>query len=1200
MMRVYEVADECGVDVSFALRALSDMGEYVRSGSSTLSRPVILKLRDALQNLHTQNPLTIPDSFGKAAALEPEVSSQAESFPYGPLILGKYELLQSKSQGGLATVHKALDRFAETERFVAVKIIEPLEDAVVTQSLYEHEVKSLKKLQGCRNVVSYIESGFDKGQQRFCIVLEWLEQTLEDYLKDQGPVRHANLWVQISAQIIQAVEDAHKRGIEHRDLKPSNIMVRDIRNGVPSLALIDFGIAKQHDSEPNGLQTMRAFRTPIYSPIDFDNTSDYVRDIYGIAVVMLRLLQDQEFSDQASVAAANSNLESKGPGFAPFKKPLNAVLRPQQGREIVSISAFREILQDARYADGQVPRQAIYLHLSEVVLRKAQSEIGQDLSKIWLETTLNAGPTFVSFRIQDGRVESNRLSIQIDDLQIRCGINGEGSKEHLFVIGIDAINEAKSEALQRLGKVLDLRAFRAHIVEDSFSIPQTASLQKFLTKIKNEPSKPAAETLVVDRFRRWRNVLDARKDYVLNHAKPIKYEKLQILGRELSLDLVDQEVAPSALSSWVVEGFPRATLELVSFDEGTAFLASTGVLPKFPESGKLLPSLGGNAPSLKRQQDAITNLSDPSRSSTKIARVIANPASASISALSQELEFISSNLDEDKRAAVELGLMSEDICVVQGPPGTGKTTFITELIQQFLERSFEQKRVLLVSQTNVAVDNALEKLEKSGVDSLLRVGRENKVSDRTAHLLLGRKIQKWAAQAQKKSRRKLQDLIESVGYDIRNVEKWVLYIDLLESLGRKAKSESEKPNLKTSLEEQLLAIEDDQVAELDTDTVEILKRLESYGLSKDQLELLTNPSEVREQLKQTFEQNPGLEHVTKLARLQKSWNLKFPHDSELQRRVAEQTSVIAGTCVGFLSDKNVREMDFDLCIIDEASKATATELLVPLSKSARAVIVGDSNQLPPIDDEMLRDPEFLKKHGLTPDIVRRSLFDELSEELPIESQIMLSTQYRMAEPIGNLVSEIYYKGKLKSHPRPEIPGYSTLIGRRVIWYDTSSIRAHEETASGKSFVNQTEVKELCRKVQELIAALPLTKFYDENNPPEILVIAPYQAQVTRLRQELAQRGVRGKSIRVETFDAVQGLESDFVFISITRSNQSGNFGFIGRNHWRRHNVALSRAREGLFIFGDRSFVASGKDGLSTVLKYIDTNPAECEVRSLNV
>jgi superfamily I DNA and/or RNA helicase len=101
--------------------------------------------------------------------------------------------------------------------------------------------------------------------------------------------------------------------------------------------------------------------------------------------------------------------------------------------------------------------------------------------------------------------------------------------------------------------------------------------------------------------------------------------------------------------------------------------------------------------------------------------------------------------------------------------------------------------------------------------------------------------------------------------------------------------------------------------------------------------------------------------------------------SDFEAALISASQVVAGTCVGVAAIRSLGDIDFDLCIVDEASKATPTETLVPLSRARRWILVGDSKQLPPFLDEGLHDRTLLEAHNLDEAAVTATLFTRLQD-----------------------------------------------------------------------------------------------------------------------------------------------------------------------------------------------------------------------------
>jgi superfamily I DNA and/or RNA helicase len=173
----------------------------------------------------------------------------------------------------------------------------------------------------------------------------------------------------------------------------------------------------------------------------------------------------------------------------------------------------------------------------------------------------------------------------------------------------------------------------------------------------------------------------------------------------------------------------------------------------------------------------------------------------------------------------------------------------------------------------------------------------------------------------------------------------------------------------------------------------------------------------------------------------------------------------------------------------------------------------------------------------------------------------------MHESIMTFSSRQFYDGELQAHPSVrghllcDLPGViaSPLTRTPVHFIDTAGAGYDEqEEPGGASRSNPQEADLVCRKVQALLAA---------GVPAEALaVIAPYAAQVRLLREKLEISG-----LEIDSVDGFQGREKEAVVLSLVRSNQAGEVGFLA--DMRRLNVALTRARRKVVIVGDSATLA---------------------------
>lgn len=275
---------------------------------------------------------------------------------------------------------------------------------------------------------------------------------------------------------------------------------------------------------------------------------------------------------------------------------------------------------------------------------------------------------------------------------------------------------------------------------------------------------------------------------------------------------------------------------------------------------------------------------------------------------------------------------------------------------------------------------------------------------------------------------------------------------------------------------------------------------------------------------------------------------------ELSRRAEEEVlggaTVICATLTGL--GERFRGRRFDLVLIDEASQAVAPASFLALLHCDKAVFAGDHKQLPPTI--------------LSPVAAREGLAESLYERLlrvhgPEFSQL-LEIQYRMHERIMAFPNAELYEGKLQAHASNakhllcELEGVASTEQTRqpVLFVDSAGKGWEEEReTSGESVRNPEEAARVAREVEALLKAGVSLE--------QIGVIAPYSAQVQLLRQLLPM-----EELEIDTVDAFQGREKEAICLSMTRSNEDGELGFLAEI--RRMNVALTRARRRLFVVGD--------------------------------
>jgi superfamily I DNA and/or RNA helicase len=271
------------------------------------------------------------------------------------------------------------------------------------------------------------------------------------------------------------------------------------------------------------------------------------------------------------------------------------------------------------------------------------------------------------------------------------------------------------------------------------------------------------------------------------------------------------------------------------------------------------------------------------------------------------------------------------------------------------------------------------------------------------------------------------------------------------------------------------------------------------------------------------------------------------------RYLLDSAGVLCATLTG-LDSALLEDRTFDLVVIDEAAQAIEPACWIPLCRANRVVLAGDHCQLPPTI--------------LSPAAARGGLEVSLLERLMQRSEtpyaLRLDTQYRMHAAIMEFSSQMFYEGSLiahdsvREHTLAQLPGVQPLpITQTPVWFVDTAGASYDEVAeeSGSSRTNPAEADWIVSQVESLRAAGVPTS--------EMAIIAPYAAQVRLLRDLLAD-----EALEIDTVDGFQGREKEVVLISLVRSNNRGEIGFLADT--RRLNVALTRARRAVRVIGDSS------------------------------
>lgn len=1110
------------------------------------------------------------------------------------MLLDRYELLPLDIKGGFSVVSKALDRQSANSDMVAIKYLNSQGDSRLDFDLFEIEHRALKKLNH-PNATKLLNKGFDSVAGKYFIVTPWLTETLRDRLDRAAGPANEDQFLRLSKYMIRGVEHAHSMGITHRDLKPENIMFSSSSEDDLNAVLIDFGISKSNQElKTSSAGTVVGFRTPLYAPTDYEVCADPIRDIYALGIIFFQLASRKTFVNRTDVLNfVNSSISQQALIRSSLIPVLERAIGEEQSQRFGSVVEFRQALDEALQGpEANRKKRLLVAKLKKSAIRDLET-LGQYSSNAisYLNEHLSGQMLVIKKTVQSDP-SALKFDLFAGGLKLFCIAPNDKPGGEISVLNVEI---SKTPANLQLAKNVSSKFAFKVIGENDYSSP--TQLVDFLDMISPElvDQKLLERTSLLGT---WLRVLDAREDLLLNAGSPISFSASHVSGANIEITPEAQESEAPIGSAWSLSSNPREFLEVTQSTTSRIFLRSVRPMTNFPKEGTLIPALGSNGSSLQKQKDALIELEEQLLGSeNSIASVIENPSIASSARTPVSVsDFYNQKLDATKKDAISTVLNSEQISVISGPPGTGKTEFIAELVQQFLKINGPESKILLVSQTHVAVDNALQRLERAGLTKLIRVGRNEKVHETVRHLTASEIMESWVENIARSSKSAFFVWASNNNFSEVEVSLALEFALLAETLGVfQQKQESKKGKgaekiLATIYREELEAeeaapsIPDKELRQIKTELTADLKALLPGDIQFDKI--------VFEDLAEAltiYKSRPDNLMLFENASAHLHWIKNARWDDDLRRRKIQESRVVAGTCIGFLSERHIKSLEFDLCIIDEASKATPTESIVPMMRASKSVLVGDERQLPPNDEELSAANEILEKFDLFPRDIEMNLFNWLSEHLPDSNRGSLGIQYRMVPEIGNLISKTFYDSELETGIGDIAPEARAVLGPAVAWISTENVDSHDEVKSQSgSFINLLEVDVIKKQLLHLERQAQHSSIQKltEMQPFGVLIISAYSAQVKGIRDAVQKMSLPNLDVRVETLDSVQGLQSDYVIYSVTRSNPNKQLGFIGEKYWRRINVALSRSKYGLRLVGNFAFCVESPGALQRVANHI--------------
>lgn len=576
---------------------------------------------------------------------------------------------------------------------------------------------------------------------------------------------------------------------------------------------------------------------------------------------------------------------------------------------------------------------------------------------------------------------------------------------------------------------------------------------------------------------------------------------------------------------------------------------------------------------------------------------------------------LNSQLNPKQLEAVTKSLFAKDVFVIQGPPGTGKSTGISEIIWQHLRINSKQ-RILVTSETNLAVDNALDKL-RSSFHNLIKPVRFGDAE----------KLDK-----------------EGLRFSYNYIESWVNGEHELIELNEDGEVVDSNNEITSNIVKDWL----DRVAKY---AGHCNTKKETLSYIKRWKELLSDPdSSIKSLFFNEYISAINVVGATCSSIGKNSSTGSFTNFFKDYCKIYSPKSLSMfknGISNGDKSkiasgaqDMNRTEIVFDLVIQDEASKATPPEMALPMVYAKKSIVIGDHRQLPPMIDsnEFIQDILTVAEKSKDKTVASRartltqqiklniecftvSHFERIYKNIHTSLKTAFDEQYRMHPSINDVISQFYpvdpsqceYGLKcglngdyvnVEDLKNPEsrshgisIPGFIQ-PNHHVVWIDTST----PEIKLGTSRYNNGEIKvieKILFVLNESVSYHNYQNFWPRNEDKQIGLITFYGAQLFRLFN--LRKKFPDLPMRISTVDRFQGMERNIVIVSTVRSNIIASaddqtieqcepqFSLGFAEFPNRLNVALSRAKRLLIIVGNSSHFS--QDNIySNVLSTIKQSP----------
>ncbi len=1055
-------------------------------------------------------------------------------------------------------------------------------------SIYLREIEALKRLQH-PNIVKIQNAGEE--DKHYYILFEYIDgKNFVEHFKNLNSQASRCSFLKSIIKILETLEYIHAHDCIHGDIKPSNVIV-DYNNNP---FILDFGVSTISNTITKTQQELSLWYA---SPEQKNNEKIQDNtDLYSLGIMLLETLISEDLFEQFkqniicideavdAIKLFDSGVDESLKNIVKRLTYTDKNQRYQKAKDV--ILDIRDILSFFNCGNEYE------LHLSDSVKKQLEEDFEKPAWEIleFIQDKINQETKYIEYG--KDKEEREEIKLATKDFIFYCGI---GSENHFFVF---RYSQRVPESIKQNGQIINDRFVLTHgrvsgqhnptymLIDGLESLKKSNDKKKEQNQKKKDFLTKTQKQLNVER-----KILDAKNISMYVEKMQHKKGKRELIAKVINLENV--QIKEEHLRGDVIQN-----------EEFVQKLFEGGFIndPNNQDVLKVLNNLIKNYFFETCHNDIVKKLYEKNKEKSEVS------INKFKSNLASKYQGLNGNLKKMQFNAELIFSMYKDYLIKQKE----KTKYFSindEVFVEEVKRNTNFRENFIVQSIDIQNKQIILSHTKKEIS---KIPQELKISfdyERSTAVL---RKQEWSIKDLKRNNTTIDNLLDIIAnpnslaqkreipkcgeYINKNIDKnqqkavdKALSLERGEYLLIQGPPGTGKTTVITEIVNQILktnklakilvtsqsnqAVDNvlEKICEIEDKIVRFGEEKKLSCIAKEYHEeqvfykyLQIVKARLEQDSTNYFIQNESL------SELHEQWKHHILQGSdELKSLLFKKIRVIFGTLVGISSWQDFRNIEFDYVIVDEAGRANLAELMIPLRRAKRFILVGDHKQLPPVveDEVVAKMKEYNKKD------LEVTLFEELYEKIRHDDfKHFLKYNYRSNKNIAKLYSQIFYEGKIKTKNflRRE---HDLDFEKKVYFYSTSKLDKRFDTQSGtgkKNNANRDVIIKIILEIQKQTKEKDLKK--------SVGIITPYLAQRDNIKSKFGQikNELTNIDVEINSVDAFQGSDRDIIIYDIVRSQKDNKANIEFVSDEKRLNVALSRTKELLFIVGNAGFIYDAK------------------------